>query len=90
MIHISLLCDFLNVQVLICIFSKTFGSVHENGRLDEANVLEAYQVSELLVILRLQELFKDTYTGVSALWSNIPMFVTAHDYDIIYKVQKKD
>jgi len=64
---------------------KVFQDVHDNDRFEEPNILNAYQVCELLVILRLQELFRETYKARKDVWSDIPMFVTAHDYDLIYK-----
>jgi hypothetical protein len=62
-----------------------FQDVHENDRLDEENTHNAYEICELLVILRLQELFKAVYKDSSDEWKKIPMLVTAHDYDLIYK-----
>lgn len=64
---------------------KVFQDVHDNDRFEEPNILNAYQVCELLVILRLQELFREVYKTSNYDWSDIPMFVTAHDYDLIYK-----
>ena len=63
-----------------------FQDVHENNRFEEPNINKAYEVCELLVILRLQELFRATYNTNQGDWDNIPMFVTAHDYEMIYKV----
>jgi len=63
---------------------KGFQDVHDNDRFEEPNILNAYQVCELLVILRLQELFREAYKMTKDDWSDIPMFVTAHDYDLIY------
>jgi hypothetical protein len=65
---------------------KAFEDVHENNRFKEPNIEQAYEVCELLVILRLQELFRETYKDEESEWSKIPMFVTAHDYEMIYKV----
>lgn len=65
---------------------KAFEDVHENNRFEEPNIDQAYEVCELLVILRLQELFRETYKDEESEWSKIPMFVTAHDYEMIYKV----
>jgi len=65
---------------------KVFENVHENNMFDEPNIEQAYEVCELLVILRLQELFQETYKDEERGWSKIPMFVTAHDYEMIYKV----
>lgn len=65
---------------------KAFEDVHENNRFEEPNIDKAYEVCELLVILRLQELFRETYKMNQGDWDKIPMFVTAHDYEMIYKV----
>ncbi|MBC7721095.1 MAG: hypothetical protein H7068_03675 [Pedobacter sp.] len=65
---------------------KVFEDVHENNRFEEPNIDKAYEVCELLVILRLQELFRETYKLNQGDWDNIPMFVTAHDYELIFKV----
>jgi len=65
---------------------KVFEDVHENNRFDEPNIDKAYEVCELLVILRLQELFRATYKTNQGDWDNIPMFVTAHDYEMIFNV----
>jgi hypothetical protein len=65
---------------------KVFKDVHENKRFEEPNIDKAYEVCELLVILRLQELFRETYKTNKSDWDNIPMFVTAHDYEMILKV----
>jgi hypothetical protein len=65
---------------------KVFEDVHTNNRFEEPNIDKAYEVCELLVILRLQELFRATYKTNQGDWDNIPMFVTAHDYEMIFKV----
>lgn len=65
---------------------KVFQDVHEKDRFKEPNIEKAYELCELLVILRLQELFRETYKDEISDWSQIPMFVTAHDYEMIYKV----
>ena len=65
---------------------KVYEDVHENNRFDFPNIKESYEVCELIVILRLQELFRETYRNQTDKWSQIPMFVTAHDYEMIYKV----
>lgn len=65
---------------------KYFQDVHENNRFEEPNINKAYEVCELLVILRLQELFKEAYKTNKGDYDNIPMFVTAHDYELIFKV----
>jgi len=63
-----------------------FEDVHENNRFEEPNIDKAYEVCELLVILRLQELFRETYKLNQGEWVKIPMFITAHDYELIFKV----
>ena len=64
---------------------KAFEDVHENNRFEEPNIDKAYEVCELLVILRLQELFRETYKLNQGDWDKIPMFITAHDYELIFK-----
>ena len=65
---------------------KAFESFHENHRFEKPNLKPAYEVCELLVILRLQELLREVYLKDRGEWSHIPMFVTAHDYELIYQV----
>lgn len=65
---------------------KVFEDVHENKRFEEPNIDSSYEVCELIVILRLQELFKVTYKNEKKAWSQIPMYINAHDYEMIYKV----
>ena len=62
---------------------KAFQDVHENNRFNEPHIGKAYGVCELLVILRLQELFKAAYDGYQSEWSHTKMFVTSNDYDLI-------
>ncbi len=64
---------------------KVFQDVHENKRFKEPNIDKAYEVCELIVILRLQELFRATYNSCDNEWTKVPMFVTAHDYEMIYR-----
>jgi hypothetical protein len=64
---------------------EAFRKEHESDRFNDSNIEKAYQVCELLVILRLQELFREAYKGKADDWAAIPMFVTAHDYDLIYR-----
>jgi hypothetical protein len=63
-----------------------FQDTHEKKRFEEPNLYPSYEICELLVILRLQELFRETYQRSESQWTRIPMFVTAHDYEMIYKV----
>lgn len=53
----------------------------------------AGDICELLIILRLQELFSEaTKVGRSKKqqWTELPLFVTAHDYDLIYNATTID
>lgn len=46
------------------------------------------ELCEFLIILRLQQLFREskvTAREQNMSWANIPIFVTAHDYDLIYQ-----
>jgi hypothetical protein len=67
---------------------KVFEDVHENEKFKEPNIDAAYKICELLVILRLQELFREVYKDCDNEWADIPMFVAAHDYELIYKVNE--
>lgn len=62
---------------------KAYQKAAENDRLKEPIVRQAYDICELLVILRLQELFQEVYLENN--WTKTPMFVTAHDYELIYQ-----
>jgi hypothetical protein len=64
---------------------SVFRDIHENKRFEEPNIDKAYEVCELIVILRLQELFRETYKSCDSEWTKVPMFVTAHDYEMIYR-----
>lgn len=70
-------------------FQKVYEHVYRNQKFDIPEIEQAYEISELIIILRLQELFKETFKrakseGIN--WSEIPMFVTAHDYEMIYRI----
>lgn len=68
---------------------KVYEDVSKNKKQDILEIERAYEVAELLVILRLQELFRETYINAKERrekWSDYPMFVTAHDYEMIYKI----
>ena len=62
---------------------KAYQKAAENDRLKESIIRQAYDICELLVILRLQELFQKVYLENN--WTKTPMFVTAHDYELIYQ-----
>lgn len=62
----------------------------ENERWSDKKLAEACKICEFLIILRLQELFRETKklaTYQELEWVNIPLFATAHDYDMIYEAK---
>lgn len=61
----------------------------ENEKWRDKALEKACEICELLIILRLQELFKDAKTTAferNLHWKDIPLFATAHDYEMIYEV----
>lgn len=69
---------------------KVYEDVYKNQKDDIPEIKQAYDIAELLIILRLQELFRETYKNAKSKgkkWAEIPMFVTAHDYEMIYKTE---
>lgn len=70
-------------------FQKAYEDVHRNQKLEVLEIEQAYEIVELLIILRMQELFRETYKKAKAKglkWSEYPMFITAHDYEMIYRI----
>ncbi|MEK6152560.1 hypothetical protein WIW50_04845 [Flavobacteriaceae bacterium 3-367] len=68
---------------------KVYEDVHTKEKYKIPEVKQAYEVAELLIILRLQELFRATYKSAKTedlKWSNYPILVTAHDYEMIYRI----
>lgn len=68
---------------------KVYQDVYKNQKHEIPEIEQAYEVAELLIILRLQELFRETYKNAQAngkKWSEYPMFITAHDYEMIYRI----
>lgn len=62
----------------------------ENEKWDNKDLEAACEICELLIILRLQELFKAARKIAieqRATWTNVPLFVTAHDYELVYEVR---
>jgi hypothetical protein len=59
----------------------------KNEKWSDENLENAMEVCEIIIVLRLQELFKkaiDTSLEQKLEWSNVPIFATAHDYEILY------
>lgn len=69
---------------------SVFEDYMENEKWKDNELKKACEICELIIILRLQELFKKTKliaTQKKLNWNNIPLFVTAHDYDMVYEVK---
>ncbi len=62
----------------------------KNEKWEDKNLEAACEICELLIILRLQELFKESKKVAidkKLNWAHIPLFATAHDYDMIYEAK---
>lgn len=66
---------------------EAFRDYHENEKYNDEGLEKATETCELLIILRLQELFRTAYQNSNehSKWKNIPIMATAHDYEIIYR-----
>jgi hypothetical protein len=63
----------------------------ENEKWNDDNFEKSSELCEALIILRLQEVFRNVYRHAAndkISWAKIPHFVTAHDSDIIYITRK--
>ena len=61
----------------------------DNEKYRNEKMERASNVAELLIILRLQELVRDAVQKAKQKnlpWATIPVFATAHDYDMIYRI----
>ena len=61
---------------------------HEQEMYENDEHEEAADICDYAVILRLQQLFRETFNkGKTAnkKWAEIPLLVTAHDYELIYR-----
>ncbi|MDD5151399.1 MAG: hypothetical protein PHC28_13155 [Flavobacterium sp.] len=61
-----------------------------NERWDEENLETACELCAILITLRLEELFKELYTksiSKNIPWTEIPLFVTSHDSELIYRTK---
>ena len=67
---------------------KTFEEYMNDEKWRDLELKKSFEICELLIILRLQEVFKEAkriliknkFTSAA-----IPVFVTAHDYDLVYE-----
>ena len=62
----------------------------KNERWNEENLETQLDLSEIIMILRLQELFKETYEKAKKEkyeWSEIPNFINGHDVELYYQTK---
>lgn len=76
---------FSGIDEILTIFKDYM----ENEKWDDELQEKSFEISEIIVVLRLQQLFRQANAIAktkSYPWTKIPFLVTAHDYDLIYKV----
>lgn len=62
----------------------------ENEKWRDEALDDAGEICELLIVLRLQELFKEAKKiaiNKNLDWAEIPLLATAHDYDMVYEAK---
>lgn len=67
---------------------STYQDYMENEKWNDSILEKASETCELLIILKLQQLFKNTLLeniDKKSNWTTIPVLFTAHDFDMIYK-----
>jgi len=68
---------------------KIYQTHHENKMYKEDRHEEAADLCDYAIILRLQELFKETINKgkkENKKWASIPILVTGHDYELIFRM----
>lgn len=71
---------------------ETFKDYMETEKWKDENLSLCCSICEFLIILRLQELFRQTILEAKKLnqpWAKTPIYISAHDYQIIYRTQSK-
>ena len=83
--------EFTTDEILVLSGLEDIQSVYEdymkNEKWSDKNLESAMEVCEIIIVLRLQELFKNSIqkaTEKQLEWCKIPLFATAHDYEILY------
>ena len=83
--------DFYMEEGLVLSGLEDIQAVYEdymkNEKWTDENLGNAMEVCTILIILRLQELFKESMHSAiekKLEWSKIPIFSVAHDYEIVY------
>jgi hypothetical protein len=86
--------DFYSDEILVLTGMEDLQSVYkdymENEKWNDKTLEDTSALSELIIILRLQELFSEVRkvaTVQNLSWKNIPLFSTAHDSEMIYKTK---
>jgi hypothetical protein len=62
----------------------------ENEKWKDIELEKACEICELIIILRLQELFKEAKNIANKRnlnWKDIPLLASAHDYDMVYEAK---
>jgi len=68
---------------------KTYQLHHENKMYTNQRNAEAADICDYVIVLRLQELFRETIKKAkreNQPWAEIPILVTAHDYELVYRM----
>jgi hypothetical protein len=83
--------EFYIEEIMVLSGLEDIQAVYEdymkNEKWSDENLKNAMEVCELIIVLRLQELFKKSINSATEKkleWSKIPIFATAHDYEILY------
>jgi hypothetical protein len=66
----------------------TYQDYMENEKWKDDKLKACSDICEFLIILRLQDLFRQTFIQANKLkrkWVQTPIYITAHDYEIIYR-----
>jgi hypothetical protein len=76
---------FIGIEDILGVFRDYIENEKWNDDLQE----KSFEIAEIIVILRLQQLFRQANIIAKSknyLWTKIPFLATAHDYDLLYKV----
>ena len=68
----------------------TYQDYMENEKWKDNHLQSCSDICEFLIIHRLQELFRNAFEAAQTSnlsWPNTPIYVTAHDYDLIYRTK---
>jgi hypothetical protein len=71
---------------------KVYEDYMENEKWNDEELRKSCDICEFLIILRLQQLFRKSFLDNKDKkheWTEIPVLVTAHEYDIIYNSTQK-